>query len=126
MIRSGDDDRIINLHPSGMVKVAFHHYGLRIIHVLNMDEGFLFGGLSPPNRKLIPLRPPRLCGESGPILTPLPFFDKVVFQKHPGWVSRRSFTFSLCFTIFRHPPDSTEQLGTSMILAGEPFLILTG
>jgi hypothetical protein len=28
-----------------------------------MEESFLFGGLSPPNRKVIPLRPPSLCGE---------------------------------------------------------------
>jgi len=29
-----------------------------------MKEGFLFGGLSPPNKNVIPLRPPRLGGET--------------------------------------------------------------
>jgi hypothetical protein len=28
-----------------------------------MKEGFLFGGLSPPNKKITSLRPRRLCGE---------------------------------------------------------------
>jgi hypothetical protein len=28
-----------------------------------MKEDFLFGGLSPPNKKITPLRPLRLCGE---------------------------------------------------------------
>jgi len=28
-----------------------------------MKGGLLFGGLSPPNRKVIPLRPLSLCGE---------------------------------------------------------------
>jgi hypothetical protein len=28
-----------------------------------MDHGFLFGGFSPPNKEVIPLRPLSLCGE---------------------------------------------------------------
>jgi hypothetical protein len=35
----------------------------RLAHGLSaMEEGFLFGGLSPPNKKSVPLRPPRLRG----------------------------------------------------------------
>jgi len=29
----------------------------------DLKETFSFGGLSPPNKKIIPLRPRRLCGE---------------------------------------------------------------
>jgi hypothetical protein len=29
----------------------------------DMKGGFLFGGLSPPNKKITPLRPRRLCGK---------------------------------------------------------------
>src|SRR3989304_2695654 len=35
------------------------------------------------------------------ILTPLPFFDKVVFRKHRGCMPRRAFTISL----FSHCSD---------------------
>jgi hypothetical protein len=31
--------------------------------MLWQKEGFLFGGLSPPNKKMTSLRPRRLCGE---------------------------------------------------------------
>ncbi len=37
-------------------------------------------------------------------LTPLPFFDKVVFQKHPGWMVQKACPISLCFASVRYPP----------------------
>ena len=36
--------------------------GPQKMHVL-AKRGFLFGGLSPPNKKMTSLRPRRLCGE---------------------------------------------------------------
>jgi hypothetical protein len=37
-----------------------------------MKQGFLFGGLSPPNKKVISLRPPRLSGEIYALTSPAP------------------------------------------------------
>ena len=69
--------------------------------LFNLAQALCLSKGSPPNRRVIPLRPPRLSGESSSILTPLPFFDKVVFQEHLGWMLRKT-----------------------MILTEEPFLIL--
>ena len=63
MIRSGDDDRIINPRPSGIHSKFRFITGAANNACFHMEEGLLFGGLYPPNRKGIPLRPPSLCGE---------------------------------------------------------------
>jgi hypothetical protein len=74
MIQSGDSDWIINSHPacaeasagrplgidSRLRSIAM---GLQKMLVLT-KESFLFGGLSPPNKKITSLRPRRLCGEN--------------------------------------------------------------
>jgi hypothetical protein len=44
-----------------------------------MEEGLLFGGFSPPNRKLIPLRPPSLCGEIS------------ILDKSETWLGEQSY-----------------------------------
>ncbi len=61
LIRSGDGDRIRNsrLPTRGFGRqafgdkfnVAFHRYGATTNACVAIKEGFLFGGLSPPNKK---------------------------------------------------------------------------
>ena len=73
MIQSGDGDWIINSHPSGIVlRARFMAIG-HLICMFWRKDGFLFGGLSPPNKKRSSLRPPQLCGEN-------PILDKNVFD----------------------------------------------
>jgi len=45
-------------------QVAFHDYGTAKNACSDTRENFLFGGLSPPNKKITSLRPRRLCGEN--------------------------------------------------------------
>jgi hypothetical protein len=63
MIPSGDGDWITNSHPSGTDFI----YVSRLWHSKNvgfdLEKEFLFGGLSPPNKKISSLRARRLCGE---------------------------------------------------------------
>jgi hypothetical protein len=44
--------------------VVFHSYGAAKNACSDTKESFLFGGLSPPNKKITSLRPRRLCGEN--------------------------------------------------------------
>jgi len=67
MIQSGDDDWIINSIPSGRRSNPLDGYGTYYEARIERTETFLFGGLSPPNKKITSLRPRRLCGEN-PIL----------------------------------------------------------
>ena len=70
MIQSGDGDWIINFRPTGnRLRSAFHSYRSAQNACSDFKRGFLFGGLSPPNKKINPLRPRRLCVEN-------PIFDK--------------------------------------------------
>jgi hypothetical protein len=63
MIQSGNGNWIINSHPLGTDFI----YVSRRYHCKNvgfdLGEGFLFGGLSPPNEKITSLCARRLCGE---------------------------------------------------------------
>jgi len=53
------------LSPFGnRFQVAFHGYGTAKNSCSDTKESFLFGGLSPPNKKITSLRPRRLCGEN--------------------------------------------------------------
>jgi len=53
------------LSPFGnRFQVAFHGYGTAKNACSDTKESFLFGGLSPPNKKITSLRPRRLCGEN--------------------------------------------------------------
>ena len=45
-------------------QVAFHGYGTAKNACSETKESFLFGDLSPPNKKMTSLRPRRLCGEN--------------------------------------------------------------
>jgi hypothetical protein len=59
------DHWIINLIPPIIdAGYSFRTYGSEKGGCSNIPEGFLFGGLSPPNEKTISLRPSRLCGEN--------------------------------------------------------------
>jgi hypothetical protein len=44
--------------------VVFHSYGAAKNACSDTKESFLFGDLSPPNKKMTSLRPRRLCGEN--------------------------------------------------------------
>jgi hypothetical protein len=73
--QAGDDDRIINSRPSGIAsKLCFIAVGLPIMHFLVTKENFLFGGISPPNKKSL------LCGLSVSAVKIL-FWTRVLFRK---------------------------------------------
>jgi hypothetical protein len=63
MIQSGEGDWIINSHPSGTDTGCVLWLQGRKKYAFWQEEGFLFGGLSPPNKKITSPRPLRLCGE---------------------------------------------------------------
>jgi hypothetical protein len=64
MIQSGNSDWIINFHAFGIDSgLPFYGYRSPKNAWSGTNEGFLFGGLSPPNKKLLSLRPQRLSGE---------------------------------------------------------------
>jgi hypothetical protein len=56
MIQSGDDDWIINSIPSGRRSNPLDGYGTYYEARIERTETFLFGGLSPPNKKITSLR----------------------------------------------------------------------
>ena len=56
MIQSGDGDWIINSHPLGIVvRGTFHGHRTPEYACSGWKDGFLFDGLSPPNKKTYPL-----------------------------------------------------------------------
>jgi hypothetical protein len=75
MIQSGEGDWIINSHPSGTDTGCVSWLQGRRKCMFWQKESFLFGGLSPPNRKMTSLRPWRLCGE-------IPILDKSDNKRH--------------------------------------------
>jgi hypothetical protein len=50
-------------NPSGIVQGTFHSYRAVEDACYDANEGFLSGGLSPPDKKMTSLRPRRLRGE---------------------------------------------------------------
>ncbi len=63
MIQSGDGDWIKNIVPAEKELSHFHSHSIRKGHCPERTEGFLFGGISPPNKKTASLCPLWLCGE---------------------------------------------------------------
>jgi hypothetical protein len=56
----------------------------------DLKETFLFGGLSPPNKKIIPLHPRRLCGEIS-ILDKSEFMERHLVMLNGSVATRHIF-----------------------------------
>jgi len=64
LIQSGDGDWIKSLFPSGLRWKSFDGCGTYQEPCPGRTEAFLFGGISPPNKKTSSLCPRRLGGEN--------------------------------------------------------------
>ena len=64
LIQSGDGDWIKNFFPSGLRLKPFDGYSTYQEPCPERTQGFLFGGISPPNIKIYSQRPRRLCGDN--------------------------------------------------------------
>jgi len=75
-------------------QVAFHGYGTAKNACSDTKESFLFGGLSPPNKKITSLRPRRLCGENSILDKNDTAYEKILgIVDHDLYVPELNFVF---------------------------------